>query len=59
MRILLAAAGITVLKESPIGQAHCTKRTPTNVYAKGINTGGNIGEINTRQDKSICLSNII
>lgn len=56
--ILLAAAGITVLNESPIGPDHCKRRTPISVYAIGINTGGNTGEINTISDNKMWLRSI-
>ena len=56
--MLLAAAGITVLNESPIGPDHCNRRTPINVYAIGIITGGNTGEINTKKDNKIWFNNI-
>jgi hypothetical protein len=58
MRILLIVAGITVPNDIAIGPAPWSKRMPISVYVMGIMTGGNIGEITTRNDMMRCFNNI-
>ena len=58
IRMLLAAAGNTVPNDMAIGPAPWSKRIPISVYVIGMITGGNIGEITTRHDMTMCFNNI-
>jgi hypothetical protein len=45
--------------QSVHGLKFCASKKAIIQYEKGIITGGNNGDINTKKDKKICLKNII